>query len=558
MSAITITLSFVTGLVIFLYGIENFGREILSVGGPRVQFWLERFTRNRFSATALGTVVTALIQSSTATTVITVSLVSGGLITFASSLGIIFGANIGTTITAQLVAFKVTKYATYIVVSGFLIGIFGRQYRFLGKGIFYFGLVFFGLALVSDAIEPIKNEELLLDLIASLDNVLLAFLVGIAITAVVQSSSVTTGLIVVLAVNNLITVQQGIPILLGTNIGTTVTTMIATSRLSLHARRAGVAHLLFNVIGAIVALPLVVPFAAAVEAIGGTAAQQIANAHTIFNIVATLAFLAFLNPFRRLVERLVRGEEQEIILKPKYLGRTLSPDNEQAFEDIEKELGYAKAVTATLFSKTLEFQAVRTPRLGNEIEKYESLTDILDERIEAALLELSRRELTDEQAQQVVALVRLSNGLEQISDIARDQSKLIQEERNPSPTDLLYRFRNLMPIHEKLVEVMRLYAHEPASPQKTRKLRRQLNAFETMFEHNYASHLDQLKQQTPYNSAFFVEFVSLIEAAVSKLRDILVVETEYAQHARRTEPLPEEPTAAASETAEPAATGGAS
>jgi phosphate:Na+ symporter len=547
MSAVTVTLSFVTGLVIFLYGIENFGREILSLGGPKFQFWLERFTRNRLSATGLGMVVTALIQSSTATTVITVSLVSGGLITFASSLGVIFGANIGTTITAQLVAFKMTQYATYIVVSGFFIGIFGRQYRFLGKGIFYFGLVFFGLELVSQALDPVKDEELMLDLIASLDNVLLAFLVGIAITAVVQSSSVTTGLIVVLAVNHLISVQQGIPILLGTNIGTTVTTMIAASRLSLHARRGAVAHLLFNVIGAVVALPLVVPFAAMVRAIGGTEAQQIANAHTIFNVVATLVFLAFLEPFRRLVERLVRGEEEEIILKPKYLGATLAAESRQVFEDIEKELGYAKAVTATLFSRTLDFQAIRTPRLANEIEKYESLTDILDERIEAALLELSRQRLTDEEAQQVVALVRLSNGLEQISDIARDQAKLIQEERNPSPADLLYRFRNLMPIHEKLVEVMRLYAHEPASPQKTRSLRRHLSAFEPMFEHNYASHLDQLKQETPYNSAFFVEFVSLIEAAVSKLRDILVIETEYVQHARRTEPLPEAPPAKAPE-----------
>lgn len=514
----------------FLYGIENFGREILTLGGPRFQVWLERFTRTRIGGTALGAIVTALIQSSTATTVIVVSLVSGGLITFSQSLPVIFGANIGTTITAQLIAFKVTKIAPWIIIAGFGIGIFGRQYRYLGKGIFYFGLVFFGLGLVSDAVAPIKEDPFIVDTLASFDNLFLALLAGLVFTAIVQSSSVTTGLVVVLAANDMIGLEQGIPILLGTNIGTTATTLIAASRLSLHARRGAIAHTMFNVVGALVMLPFVVPFASLVSSIGGSAAQQVANAHTIFNVVATLIFLLALRPFQRLVERLVKGEEEEIILKTRYLGASLPEDTAEAFVLVNKEIQYSKEVVARLYRKVLEYQIERSSRLINEVEKFEGLSDILDERIEQALLELSLRPLTESQAGKIVALIRLSNAIEQLADIARDQTSLIQSDENPTPGEVIHRARGLIPLHEDLIDVVEQYAQSIPIASNVETLKNRLKAFEPAIDRNYDSHIEHLRQRTPYNSAFFVEFVSLIESSVDKLDELIdVTETSERQ-----------------------------
>lgn len=532
----TTIVALATGLVVFLYGIEHFGREILSIAGGGFQYWLERFASNRFYGTALGAGVTALIQSSTATTVIAVSLVSGGFISFAQSLPIIFGANIGTTITAQLVAFKVTNIAPFFLVIGFIVGTFGRHYRTIGKGIFYFGLVFFGLALVGEAVEPVKDNRAVMELLASFDNILIAFLAGLVVTAIVQSSSVTTGLVVVLAANGMISLEQGIPILLGTNIGTTVTAQLAAMRLSLHARRGAMAHTLFNVIGALLFLPFVNPFAAWVGELGGSTAQQVANAHTVFNVAVTVVFLVFLDPLRRLVERLVTGEEHEIILKPVYIGKSLPEDTAEAFELIAQEMSYLREMVARLYRRVFEFQMQRTSPLSAEVEKLEALSDVLDETIERALVEVSARRLNEAQAVQVLTLIRLSNSIEQLADIATDQANLIRTENAPDPERLSVEYRDLLPVHEDLVALIERYAHSESVSDEFDALQVELDNFKFEIARSYETHVEQLRRETTYNSAFFVDMVSLIEAVVGKFREVLELsmavekpDTEYAR-----------------------------
>ncbi|MCG7844613.1 MAG: Na/Pi symporter, partial [Methanomassiliicoccales archaeon] len=184
----------VPGLILFLYGIENFSKEIINAVGDRFRETLGKLTKNRWRGAAFGAALTAMVQSSAATTVIAVSLVNAGSIAFSQSLGVIIGANIGTTITAQMVALKLTSFGPIFILAGFVFGLVGGRYKFVGKPLFYFGLVFFGLELVSQTLEPLTGDPQVISLISNLDNFLIALLVGVLFTTAVQSSSVTSGL----------------------------------------------------------------------------------------------------------------------------------------------------------------------------------------------------------------------------------------------------------------------------------------------------------------------------------------------------------------------------
>lgn len=522
----TIIVGMITGLVIFMYGIEHFSQEIINVSKDKFRQMLSKFTSNRFSATLLGTIVTAIIQSSTATTVITVSLVSSGLISFAQSLGIIFGANIGTTITTQLVALKVTKFAPYFLIGGFLISL-NERYQYIGKGLFYFGLLFFGLNLISSSIAPIKTDPFFLDLFASLSNIYIAVIAGFLFTALVQSSSVTTGLVVILASNGLISLTQGIPILMGANIGTTVTTMFAASRLDLYAKRAAVAHTFFNVLGVVLMFLLINPFVELIVWIGGTIPLQIANAHTIFNIAVALIFLAILNPFKNLVDKIVKGTEEEILLKPKYLKDKLPRSNESAFNLIEKEIKYSLEITLKMFDKAVGYVKKPNHSDWNKIIKLESLNDLLDEKIEDALLEFSKRKLKDKEAKRVIYLVRLSNALEQMGDTAKDIAEL-PEKVGKSVVGLSGdAYFGIDNVYIKFRDAYEVVMNGFPEKQKSLKSLKTAN-IQKLINENYQKHIENLKQsETVYSGSLFVEGLSLLENSLIRLRDILELSKAY-------------------------------
>lgn len=517
-----ILLGFLVGLIIFLYGIQNFGREIISLSGPRFRKLIAQFTSNRWNATFLGIFVTSILQSSTATTLITVSLVSSGLLSFSHSLGIIFGANIGTTITAQLVAFKVTKFAPLFIILGFTLTLLGKNIRYLGKGLFYFGLLFFGLALISDAVAPIKDNPNLLNLISNLSNTFVSLLVGMVLTAIVHSSSVSTGIIIVLAANGLVSLEQALPYLLGTNIGTTATTLVASTRMNLYARRAAIAHMFFNIIGVCIFLPFLEPFTSVVLKLGGDIPRQIANAHTLFNVTVTLFFLILLKPFQKLIEFLIQGEEEEILLKTKYLTDGLPKKTSEAFFLIEKELQYAVQTVHQLFSNVeLDMLEKAKPEAVNKLE---ALSDILDESIEKALLELSRRNLSDIEAHKITLLIRISNYIEQLGDIGKDIHKLPRKIRLVSGRK-----------HEYLNELVKQFEEALNMTKKTniKNLKETdeiivlLDKMKPKIAESYSKHIEQLKDKTYFSSGLFVEYSSLIETANKKLKEILRLIQEY-------------------------------
>ncbi len=519
----------IPGLILFLYGIEQFSREIQRVAGERFRSALERMTRNRWGGAALGALVTAIIQSSTATTVIVVGLVNAGTLSFAHSLGVMFGANVGTTVTAQLVAFGLTGFAPIFILLGFLLSLVGGRYRFLGKPIFYFGLVFFSLSLISDAIEPIKSDPEVLALFSQFSNVLLALLAGIIFTILIQSSSVTTGVVVLLAGSGLLTLGQGIPIILGANIGTTLTSLLASLRMGLYAKRAAAAHILFNMGGALLFLPFLGPFGDLVAGLGGNAAQQVANAHLIFNLTCAVVFIAALQPFKKVVERLVPGEEEEILFRADFLGEKVPESTPRAFSLVEKELVHALDVNISLFDESVRVMKDGRDARLNRVVKLEAFTDFLNQRIEKALRGISSRKLSKEEAHRVVFLVRASNVIEQIGDKGEDLAYFAMDMAGQglsfSPESVI----ELEEIYAKLRDNMELAKGALTGlPKKDERLmKRNDSSLRALINSSYEKHLQRLAAQKAYAGSFFVEALAALEASNAKVREIRKVSAVY-------------------------------
>ncbi len=508
------------GLVLFLYGIEHFSVEIQRVAGERFRSLLGKLSNNRFTGAMLGTLVTAVIQSSTATTVIVVGLVNAGTISFAQSLGIIFGANIGTTVTAQLVAFKLTAFAPAFIVLGFIVGIAGGKYKFTGKPIFYFGLVFFSLNLISDSIIPIKNDPSLASFFASLSSLPLAIFVGFIFTVIVQSSSVTSGILVLLADSGMITLNEGIPLLLGAAIGTTTTAILASFRMSLHAKRAATAHVLFNLFGVILLLPFVTPFASLIEGLGGGPGQQLANALTVFRLLFAVIFLILLKPFKSLVERIVTGDEDEILFKTKYLADKLPEDTNESLTIIEKELQHLIDITKNLFTESLDVLKQKKSVNYQRVVKLESLNDFLNGRIETAILELSKRKLNEQDARRTILLVRMSNAIEQLGDTARAFSSTINNMSETRTALSKEVEKNLVEVHNVFQKNLIVLARDirEVTCDEIDEMKNNDRELRELVNEGYSTHLKRI-QKTNENSAF-INLVSTLEVANTKVRDL--------------------------------------
>ena len=252
-------MSLLGGLALFLFGMEQMADSLKAVAGERMKVILAKLTTNRFMGAITGAFVTAVIQSSSVTTVLVVGFITAGLMSMAQSIGVIMGANIGTTITAQIVAFKVTKYALLMVAVGFGMLFSSRQEKIKQYGgmLMGLGLVFFGMAVMSDAMSPLRSYQPFLDLMTTMENPLIGILVAAVFTGLIQSSSATTGIVIVMATQGFITLEAGIALAFGANIGTCVTAMLAAIGKPREAVRAAVVHVLFNVFGVLVWIGLI-------------------------------------------------------------------------------------------------------------------------------------------------------------------------------------------------------------------------------------------------------------------------------------------------------------
>jgi phosphate:Na+ symporter len=307
MENLSILMAGLTAIVLFVFGLENFSKEIEQISGEHFRKFLSNATKWPLVGVLIGAVVTAVIQSSSATSVISISLVNAGVLSFKHSVGIIFGSNIGTTITAQLVAFKLTNFAPFLIIIGFFLSIIRNRLSIFGKTIFYFGFVFFSLNLIASSLEPLQANESLMKILSQPQNPFYAILFGCLFTAIVQSSSVTTGLAIVFTQQGLLGLENAVPIIMGANIGTTATAFIAVFNMDIAAKKAALSHFLFNTGGVIIFTPILLIFGHHLSTIKMDPAIALASIHLVFNLATSLIFTLAINPFTRFVD-LIMGE----------------------------------------------------------------------------------------------------------------------------------------------------------------------------------------------------------------------------------------------------------
>lgn len=294
----------ISAIVLFLYGLQSFSKEIQQVGGGAFSAATAALTKTRWRGFALGAVLTALIQSSSAVSAITVALVDAGTVSFSSSLAVLLGANVGTTSTAFLVSFKLTGIGPVFIVLGALLSALPLKARIFGKVVFYFGFILFALDFIGGALGPLRESPWISSVLGTSGSLYVALALGAAITALVQSSSVTTGMAILMTQQGLMAPEAAIAVVIGSNVGTTSTSLVAAMSMARSARRAAVANLVFNATGMVLLLPVLGPFATAVAGIGG-AELGVALAHLFFNLLVAGLFLLALGPFERVLDRVM-------------------------------------------------------------------------------------------------------------------------------------------------------------------------------------------------------------------------------------------------------------
>ena len=409
------------GLAIFLLGMERMTEALRVVAGDRMRDVLRRLTENRFVGMATGAGITAVIQSSSVTTVLIVGFISSGLMTFEQSLGAILGANIGTTITAQIIAFKITTYALLAVAVGFGITFVSKDgaRQAQGAALLGLGLVFFGMTLMGDAVAPLRQSETFIDAMVRLENPFFGIMVGLGFTAIVQSSSATTGIVIVLAQQGLITLDTGIALILGANVGTSITAILAALGKPRTAMRAAAAHTVFNVLGALVWIPIIGFLAAIVSSIGGGTAREIANAHTIFNVVNAFVAIGFTKQLAALVERIVadRPGDQGAEVGARYLDAELLRTPTLAIDRARLELLRMAERVRRMLRSALPAVLKGTRWDLLEIESLDDEVDSLHGQIIEYLGRISQTRLSDASTKELIGLMEATNDLEAIGDL---------------------------------------------------------------------------------------------------------------------------------------------
>ncbi|MDH3616718.1 MAG: Na/Pi cotransporter family protein [Gammaproteobacteria bacterium] len=425
------------GLALFLFGIDQMSDGLKAVAGNRMATLLGGMTRNRFLGGITGAFVTAILNSSSVTTVLVVGFTTAGIMTLQQSIGVIMGANIGSTMTAQIVAFNVTQYAMLPIAIGFGMIFFGKNEstKHSGAMLFGLGLLFGGMGIMSEAMYPLRSFPPFLDLMARMENPLLGILVGAGFTALVQSSAATTGIAIVMAAEGLMSLPAGIALALGANIGTCATALLAAIGKPVAARRAAGAHVLFNVLGVLVWLPIIGLLAelataaspAHPELVGAArmaeeVPRQIANAHTIFNVTNTMIFIWFTGFFARAVEKLVpdRVVVTKEIIVPKFLDDALLATPMLAMRAARFEGHRMGEIALEMVNEVGPAIKSRDVALFDEIEKKDDQIDVLKEKIMEYLGEIYKQQLTSDESQLLLRLMRGVDEVQRIGTVVRN------------------------------------------------------------------------------------------------------------------------------------------
>ena len=438
MEAFTTIYTLLGGLGIFFFGMKFMSEGLQAVAGDVIRKIINSLTSNRIMAVGVGLLVTCIVQSSSVTTVMTVGFVNAGLMSLTQSIGVIFGANIGTTITGWIISIKVDKYGLLMVGMGFIPALFSKSSRWqnLGRALLGVGLVFVGLSTMSGAFVPLRSNQGFLDSIAYFSgnhygSYIASILMGCLLTMIVQSSSAMLGITMALATTGVIPYETSIALVLGENIGTTITALLASIGANVNAKRAARAHALFNLLGVVVMLIFLEPYFRLIDSLipldprfiapDGSrphASQHIALAHSLFNVSATLLFLPFLNQLAAFVTKITPDRDQREVPHLLVLGDPGNMLPAASIAQAESELRKMKEVIERMYKLNREFwdAAEYEPKKLAKIIDYERITDNIHKEVTVFLCYVMEKSMSHHQSEQVQSMIKITDELESVAD----------------------------------------------------------------------------------------------------------------------------------------------
>ena len=416
------------GLGLFLYGMNLMGVGLEKAAGDKMKRLIEVLTNNRLMGVLVGAGVTMIIQSSSATTVMVIGFVNAGLMSLSQAAGVIMGANLGTTVTAHLIAFNLTDYAPLAVAIGVGMWLMAsrKKTKDIGEILIGFGILFMGMDMMSGGLAPLAGNPVFKNIMISLDNPFLGIIVGLGLTTILQSSSASIGLLQALASQGLISLNIAFPILFGDNIGTTTTALLSSVGANKTAKRAAVLHFLFNTIGTILFMTLLrKPVEMITLRIAPTDIQrQIATAHTLFNFVNVLIQLPFAGFLVKVAERLVPGDPENDTTESKYLDERIIETPTIALGQVTKEVvRMGKKVEENLLRSKRAFRDKDLEQANKTFEHEQKINDIEKEIVEY-LVKLSNAPMLEEQHNEVNIIMNIVNDMERIGDHAENIAEL--------------------------------------------------------------------------------------------------------------------------------------
>lgn len=447
------------GLALFLYGMDQMGKGLELLAGNKLQAILEKLTSNKILGVLIGTLVTAIIQSSSATTVMAVGFVNSKILTLTQAIYIIMGANIGTTVTGLLLTLDISLIAPLITFIGMIMQLFvkKRKYKYTGTILFGFGVLFMGMNIMGDAVAPLGDNPDFINLLAGAQNPIVGIIIGALFTAIIQSSSATTGILITLARTDLLSFESAFYLVLGTNIGTCITSVLASLGSSKNAKRVAVTHVTFNVIGTLIftILSFIVPIIPWIESWTPRIPEQIALLHTFFNISTTVMLFPFTGFLERFSRVIIKGEDVDaqglelMYLNPKLTAEpipTISGIKQESIRMLELARENLKLAIYNLSKYTEDNTA--------NIEYNEELIDFLNTEITKASVKTMTNNLGKSQYKQLSYFLKIASNIERLGDYAYNINKISNalEEKDLSFTDSA-----MSEVNETMIEINKLF-----------------------------------------------------------------------------------------------------
>ncbi|MDD3845163.1 MAG: Na/Pi cotransporter family protein [Syntrophorhabdaceae bacterium] len=420
--------TFLAGVALFLLGMLKLSEQMQRVFSSRIREYIRFSVRKPFYGLVMGLVTTILFQSSSATTLLTMGLVSAGLVSFYHSLGILLGADIGTTVTIQLVVWKVTDISPLFLFGGIILYFAGKdRVRTIGEALLYFGTIFYGLSLIGDAAAPLKESPAFTRYFLSTMYPLTGLLIGLVFTGIVQASAIPISMLVILGMQGLISIDNAIPIVIGANIGTTATVLIGSVASDVNGRRTALAHFVFKCVGGLVCMVFLSPFIALLKTAASTIAQQVALGHVLFNFIIAALFIFFLTPFSKAIRRILPGEHGIIPMWPEYLDTKHLGNPDKALVCVRDELKRQIALAQRMLRESLElFVAYRRNQQQN-LMYMELVMDNLQAEITKYLWGISSRALSQPLTKKLFAFSSFAYDIERMGDRSVNLGELAEQ-----------------------------------------------------------------------------------------------------------------------------------